>query len=489
MLKSPHRVVLALLATAVVAAATPADAQSRKRSSAAVATYTVKRGDTLGKIADRLGVSLAELKSANGLRSNTINPGQKLKNPKAVRAASKASSSRSARAAPTGASATYRVRRGDTLYSIARKFGTTEAELRAANNISRRAVLRAGQTLKVGGQAEADQPVETAGSDDVLDRLDRSMAADRGAAGRIVDVSGPARTYRVRKGDTLSEAADRLGLSVAEAARINKLKKPYRLRPGQTIRGRSTTAKAYVVASGDTLSGIAQRFGVTEAQLRSANGLRRGASLSPGRKVRLPAGFRDRGPVEYAAREPGGNLPSTPQPYVPPRVAPRTYTPPPVTPGGSGGLFGAPTPTPTPSDTQLSQMGRGVFIWPLTGQVLSTFGPKAGGVGNDGLNIRANSGDSVRAAAAGDVIYAGDQVPGYGNLVLIRHADGWVTAYGHLARVDVRMQQKVIQGQQIGQAGQTGGVSEPQLHFEVRYQPNNQERAKPIDPSLVLPRG
>lgn len=79
-------------------------------------------------------------------------------------------------------------------------------------------------------------------------------------------------------------------------------------------------------------------------------------------------------------------------------------------------------------------------------------------------------------------------MPGFGNLVLIKHADGWVTAYGHLARVDVKMQQKVVQGQQIGQAGTSGGVSEPQLHFEVRYASAPSERARPIDPKLVLGR-
>ncbi len=84
------------------------------------------------------------------------------------------------------------------------------------------------------------------------------------------------------------------------------------------------------------------------------------------------------------------------------------------------------------------------------------------------------------------MVYAGDQVPGFGNLVLVKHADGWVTAYGHLGRVDVKMQQKVVQGQQLGMAGQSGGVSEPQLHFEVRYAPSPTERARPVDPQLVL---
>jgi murein DD-endopeptidase MepM/ murein hydrolase activator NlpD len=133
-------------------------------------------------------------------------------------------------------------------------------------------------------------------------------------------------------------------------------------------------------------------------------------------------------------------------------------------------------------------MGRGVFAWPLRGDILSGFGAKGTSQRNDGIDIRARAGEPVRAAAAGDVVYAGDQVPGFGNLVLIKHADGWVTAYGHLDRVDVRMQERVQQGQQIGQAGSTGGVAEPQLHFEVRYAPTPQERARPVDPTLVLPK-
>ena len=103
------------------------------------------------------------------------------------------------------------------------------------------------------------------------------------------------------------------------------------------------------------------------------------------------------------------------------------------------------------------------------------------------MKIRAPAGEAVRAAAAGEVVYAGDQVPGFGNLVLIKHADGWVSAYGHLSRIDVKIQQRLGQGQQIGQIGASGGVGEPQLHFEIRYAPTPADRARPIDPQLVLP--
>jgi murein DD-endopeptidase MepM/ murein hydrolase activator NlpD len=142
-----------------------------------------------------------------------------------------------------------------------------------------------------------------------------------------------------------------------------------------------------------------------------------------------------------------------------------------------------------PTDAQVSQAGKGRFQWPIRGEILSDFGAKPGGQFNAGIDIQAEAGAAVRAAADGDVVYAGDKVPGFGNLILIKHTDGWVTAYAHLGRVDVKNRDKVTQGQQIGEAGNTGGVPEPQLHFEVRYAGSADEVArKPVDPKLVLPK-
>ena len=135
----------------------------------------------------------------------------------------------------------------------------------------------------------------------------------------------------------------------------------------------------------------------------------------------------------------------------------------------------------------MAAAGKGLFQWPVRGPVVLAFGPIAGGQRNDGLDIGAAQGDSVRAAAAGEVVYAGNSVPGFGNMVLIRHDGGWVTVYAHLASSDVKMRQTVTQGQEIGQVGQTGGVTQPQLHFEVRYSPTVKDKVRPIDPSLVLP--
>jgi murein DD-endopeptidase MepM/ murein hydrolase activator NlpD len=156
-------------------------------------------------------------------------------------------------------------------------------------------------------------------------------------------------------------------------------------------------------------------------------------------------------------------------------------TPPP----SAGQIIGS---SPPPTEAEITAAGRGRFVWPLQGDTISDFGPKGTGQRNDGVNIRAAAGTPVRSAAAGEVVYAGNQVPGFGNLVLVKHADGWVTAYAHLSTTEVKMRQQVAQGATLGAVGQTGGVTEPQLHFEVRYAPTPKDKARPVDPGLVLPR-
>jgi murein DD-endopeptidase MepM/ murein hydrolase activator NlpD len=106
--------------------------------------------------------------------------------------------------------------------------------------------------------------------------------------------------------------------------------------------------------------------------------------------------------------------------------------------------------------------------WPLKGKVISGYGNKPGGLKNEGINISVPEGTSIRAADTGVVAYAGNELKGYGNLVLIRHAGGYVTAYAHAKELLVKRGDKIERGAIIGKAGQTGSVSSPQLHFEVR---------------------
>lgn len=127
-----------------------------------------------------------------------------------------------------------------------------------------------------------------------------------------------------------------------------------------------------------------------------------------------------------------------------------------------------------------SAMAQKKFLWPVNGEVLSKFGPGPGKSHNDGINILAKRGTPVRAADAGTVTYVGNEIKGYGNLVLITHNDGYVTAYAHSDSVTVERGAKVTRGQPIGYTGTTGGVSQPQLHFELRY------NAKPVDPAPHL---
>jgi murein DD-endopeptidase MepM/ murein hydrolase activator NlpD len=158
------------------------------------------------------------------------------------------------------------------------------------------------------------------------------------------------------------------------------------------------------------------------------------------------------------------------------------YQPPPPTTGAvppppSAARQAVIVPPPSPSTPSA---GGPHFIRPVSGQTVLGFGGDASGQTNDGINIAAASGTPVHAADAGTVIYTGNELAAFGNLVLIRHAGGWVTAYGHLAKIDVQRGATVIQGQPIGTVGQTGSATAPQLHFEIR------QGAKPVDPAPFL---
>ncbi len=328
--------------------------------------------------------------------------------------------------------------------------------------------------------------------------------------GKVVASSGVFMEYEVSKGDHVDALAREFSTSRKAIVEANHLRRPFSVRPGQMIK--IPVSKAYVVEGGDTLNLIAKRFDVQVAELMELNkvSLR---NLSPGQKVALPATARDRGPIRLAGGDMAEAGPrriySAPPNYVPPAQNPyggHVYSPPGDTyapPSSSSGTQMAtqvppramppgrpqlPDTSPPLNDADVARAAKGRFIWPVRGDVLTRFGPTGVGRRSDGLDIKAPQGTTVKAAADGDVVYAGDQVPGFGNLVLVKHADGWVTAYAHLDRLSVQMRQTVTQGQEIGQVGLSGGVTEPQLHFEVRYAPNPADKAKPVDPALVLPR-
>jgi murein DD-endopeptidase MepM/ murein hydrolase activator NlpD len=130
-------------------------------------------------------------------------------------------------------------------------------------------------------------------------------------------------------------------------------------------------------------------------------------------------------------------------------------------------------PTPAPAETEQLAAAPGdasmpAMRWPVRGKVISAYGSKPNGLKNEGINIAVPEGTSIRAAENGVVAYAGNELKGYGNLVLIRHDGGWVTAYAHAKELLVKRGDTVKRGDVIAKAGQTGSVSSPQLHFEIR---------------------
>jgi murein DD-endopeptidase MepM/ murein hydrolase activator NlpD len=120
------------------------------------------------------------------------------------------------------------------------------------------------------------------------------------------------------------------------------------------------------------------------------------------------------------------------------------------------------------------------FAWPVSGRVISDFGSTANGGKNDGINIATSMDAPIHASASGTVTYAGDELKNYGNLVLIKHTGGFTTAYAHADRLVVARGDTVTRGQVIGYAGQTGDVTTPQLHFEIR------EQTTPVNPRTYL---
>ena len=158
-----------------------------------------------------------------------------------------------------------------------------------------------------------------------------------------------------------------------------------------------------------------------------------------------------------------------------------------VTSGAASGLAGTQSGSnqtasaqPGATSTQPAAHGNGKFLWPVNGKIVSPFGAKDGGQHNDGINIAAPLGTPVHAADTGVVVYAGNELRGFGNLLLIRHDNGWVSAYAHCDALLVKRGDTVKRGQVIARVGQSGNVDAPQLHFELR------KGAEAVDPIAQL---
>tara|TARA_R110002073_G_scaffold114291_20_gene251551 strand:- start:2341 stop:3261 length:921 start_codon:yes stop_codon:yes gene_type:complete len=244
----------------------------------------------------------------------------------------------------------------------------------------------------------------------------------RAAPPKKSPVSVQSGTITVRKGDTIYALARRHNVTVRAIIKGNALKPPYLLYPGQKLK--SPAKGRHKVIKGDTIYSLSRRYQVDMTQLARLNQLQRPYTLAIGQTLKVPGNGTQQGPKSSTQKK-------------------HASTPPPP------------------------RSGKG-FLWPVKGRLLSSFGAKAKGYHNDGINIAANSGSYIQSAESGVVVHAGRKIKGYGNLILIRHSNGWVTAYAHCSNILVTVGQKVKRGQAIARVGRTGGVSRPQLHFEMR---------------------
>lgn len=233
----------------------------------------------------------------------------------------------------------------------------------------------------------------------------------------------------------------------------------------------------HTVTPGETLSKISRTYKVSLSAIAKANNIQPHTHVKIGDQITIPGVRGTQAAVQRSAplaqQQPAISAPQQKVAAVPPAVA--TPTARSITPAADN-----PAPETKPVTTAATHP---TFRWPVRGRVISAFGPKTTGTQNDGINVAVPEGTPIKAAEDGVVAYAGSELKSYGNLVLIRHSNGYVTAYAHASEILVKRDEPIKRGQVIGKAGQTGNVTAPQLHFEVR------KGSSPVDPMPYLDRG
>ncbi|WP_156839950.1 LysM peptidoglycan-binding domain-containing M23 family metallopeptidase [Novosphingobium aquimarinum] len=306
---------------------------------------------------------------------------------------------------------------GETLNGIANRAGVTPASIAEANGLEKPYVVRIGETLTIPRGSGARRTIAAGTAKTADTKTDKYAGLAK------------ALSYKVSPGDTLGGIASAAGVPRILIAEANGIAPPYTIRVGQMLRIPRTGR--HVVAAGETGFKIAMDRGVPWNDIAIANGLEPDAPLQPGTTLLIP-----------------------------------TVLDPPMR------ATSAPVPASAP------QAG---FLWPIAGKVRRGYTERGSSSYHDGLDIRAPRGTEVRAAAAGKVIFAGNEEKDFGQLVVIDHGNGWHSAYGFLSRITVKQDAEVARGERIGLVGGTGRAKGEELHFEIR-----RDNA-PVDPLAELP--
>ncbi|MCP3389515.1 LysM peptidoglycan-binding domain-containing M23 family metallopeptidase [Bradyrhizobium sp. CCGB12] len=312
----------------------------------------------------------------------------------------------------------------DTLDVVAKRYHVTPQAILAANGYKGPRALSPGQQLIIPHPATAAAPAPA-----------MAPVAAAPAAKPVAAVAAPPSTHFVNRGDTLASIARKNHISVAELARANSLGPSAKLKLGTklTVPGAKTAAVAAPVAAAPVaaapVAGTLQPVAAAPAPATKM-----AAAAAPAQSARLAQATAnvEEKPAETQAKaaEATGALPT--------------------------------------------------FRWPVRGKVVTTYGAKTNGKSNDGINLAVPEGTPIKAAEDGVVAYSGNELKGYGNLVLVRHSNGYVTAYAHASELLVKRGDSIKRGQVIAKSGQSGEVASPQLHFEIR------KGSSPVDPLQFL---
>jgi murein DD-endopeptidase MepM/ murein hydrolase activator NlpD len=310
------------------------------------------------------------------------------------------------------------VQPGDTPFAIAKRHGVPVMALLEANGLQNGATIKPGQRLVLPAGASRTAVLEP------QTRTPMAVRPAEPARNTSADTPGWDGRYTMNPGDSLYAIARQHRVTLAELQRVNGISDPTKVRAGTVLQ----------IPGGAADSGAG-----------SATGSLPQTTTGGPRVIQVPTGVQTR-PVDMTDNRVPDN-----------KIASR-------------------------GDTATDAVAGAKFRWPLSGRMLVGFGPQPDGTHNDGINVGVPQGTEVRAAESGRVAYAGNELKGYGNLILIRHDNGWVTAYAHSDEILVKRDDVVRRGQVIARAGKTGTVSEPQLHFELR------QGSKPVDPVPYLER-
>ncbi len=353
---------------------------------------------------------------------------------------------------------TISVGRGETLYNISKRYGVPVTAIRSVNNMAPSESLRAGQNIVIPNYVFTQTSGVSAPDSDPNTRAARASVGYHGEASpsnAIVPTKRPQDYAAVSPTGAADEAVKKRYVPKTHVSPPEKETTPdYSVVTGSV----QPSSGLYTVQSGDSLSRIASRNGTTVTALQTVNGLT-GTNIRVGQTLKIPNGKVD--PVTTASVKPvqQEELPANVDPIVTGSLKPSTVD----------------NKTPAPARTGISD-----FRWPVKGRVVSTFGENGTNGKNEGIDISVPEGTAVHAAENGVVIYAGEEISSYGKLVLVRHTDGWVSAYAHNRDFEVKKGDNVRRGQIIARSGRTGNAGRPKLHFELR------KDSTPVNPKKYL---